>query len=126
MGVQSLGEKGNEGFVHTFVCFNMLLFTYIRWALELNETSFVLLPLKPTLKYSPFMQKEKEKGKKKEPTLLHGKQDCVSNLLDNNSKRINLAIFNQLTFTNHCFNFYPLIESSNFVQFLFKCKTFGI
>ena len=87
MGVQSLslGEKGNEGFVHTFVCFNMLLFTYIRWALELNETSFVLLSLKHTLWYS--------------------KQDCVSNLLDNNSIRINLAVFNLLTFTNHYFNF---------------------
>ena len=65
--------------------FNMLLFTYTRWALKLNETSFVLLPLKPTLLYS--------------------KQDCVSNLLDNNSIRINLAVFNLLTFTNHYFNF---------------------
>ena len=102
MGVQSLslGEKGNEGFVHTFVCFNMLLFTYLRWALELNETSFVLLSLKHTLLYS--------------------KQDCVSNLLDNNSIRINLAVFNLLTFTNHCFNFifyiftHSLNLSSNF------------
>ena len=103
MGVQSLslGEKGNEGFVRTFVCFNMLLFTYIRWALELNETSFVLLPLKPTRIYSPFMQKRK---KEKRPTLLYSKQDCVSNLLDNDSIRINLAVFNLLTFTNHCFN----------------------
>ena len=70
MGVQSLGEKGNEGFVHTFVCFNMLLFTYIRWALELNETSFVLLPLKPTRIYSPFMQKKKKGA-------YYGKQDCT-------------------------------------------------